>query len=195
MRSVQVAPGLCNRATRRATCAGCAPSLLAASLLLLGSCQAPGRRVVSVEQLQTAAPAPLRPVARAAVSGLPLPADIAMPLTSRLWLIEIHTRRQWRRLRQLAPAIGPPPDLDRGPVVGLLWRCGQPLSGRWPVRLRRVRIVDGAALLEARTLGGSFLLDTTGYLSLAQIPGATRVAVVDLGPQRYYPPVPGSEHR
>lgn len=188
MRSVQVACGLCNRRWVRTWRLAAPRGVLAPLLALLGSCQAPlAGRSVGVEQLRAASPRPLRVLVRAKVSGLPLPAGIATPLTDRLSLIEIHTTRDWRRLRELAPGIGPVPDLARGPVFGLLWRCGQPLAGGWPLRLRGVRVVAGAALLEARMVGGSFLLDTTGYLSLAQVSGATYVAAVDLGSQRFYP--------
>ena len=181
--------GLCHR---RANACGGDPSwaALAGLLCLLGSCQAPtGSAVVSVRTLREALPLPVRPLARAEVSGRPLPADIATPLTARLWLIELHTRDDWRRLRAFAPAIGPCPDLRRGAVFGLLLRCGQPLSGRWPLHLTAARVVDGAALLEGRVSGGSFLLDTTGHLTLVQVPGAQQTLVVDLGDQRFYPQV------
>ncbi len=180
--------GLCNRRCVRPPGVCGTPGALSVLLVLLGSCQAPrAGTTVRLEQLRAARPRPLRLIARAEVSGLPLPAGIATPLTDRLSLIEIHTARDWRRLRRLAPGIGPAPDFGRGPVFGLLYRCGQPLRGGWPLRLRGMRIVSGAALLEARTVGGSFLLDTTGYLSLAQAPGAAWVAAVDLGTQRFYP--------
>ncbi len=179
--------GLCNRRAGPRS-ARTTIVVLPVLLCLLGSCQsAPRAATVGPDLLRTARPVPLRRLARAEVSGGRLPAGLAVPLTGRLWLIELRTPGQWRRLRAIAPGIGDCPDLRRGVVFGLLLRCGQPLSGRWPLALRTARVAGGAALLEGRVAGGSFLLDTTGYLTLVQVPGAHYAAVLDLGDQRFYP--------
>lgn len=155
-------------------------------LLLVAGC-APRERIVSVNQLESAASAPgecwyVRVADPAAL------ATRGEAFGRRVGLVEIRNARDWARLAEASPGIGPCPDFRRGIVAGLVYFGGTPVDGGWPLEIECVRVFEGAALLEARFNGGSFLADGVGYAHLAHVEGLRAVVMVEIDGNRYYPP-------
>ena len=90
-------------------------------------------------------------------------------------------------LARAAPGIGPQPDLERGVVIGLLWRAGIPLDGGWPIDIVSVRVAQRGSYVVGRAQAGTCLPDGTCYLDLAYVPTPATVLVVDFGNLRVFP--------
>ena len=159
--------------------------LAACGLLALSACSAPLQRMVSLQSLEDSNLQLAHPLGQVMVDRVDWAADVA-PLGSRLALCQVRTPDDWAALQAHHPGLGPCPDLQNGTVVGLASRVGQPLSGRWPLRIEHAQVSGGAILLTAHFEGGTYLPDGTTYLDLAYVPHGQQVLVVDINGVRYY---------
>jgi len=106
--------------------------------------------------------------------------ELCTPLGSRLGLLQIRSPGEWERLASAVPAIGQPPDLRRGMLVGLVCWAGTPADGHWPVRIDAIRACGGDGIVEASFLGGSYLPDGTGFIETAYADGVHRVLAIEV---------------
>lgn len=109
------------------------------------------------------------------------------PLGPRLGLIQVHSGDEWRRLSQVAPWLPVEPNWGNGSYVGLVSYAGQPIDGEPPVKLRYVRIFEGAGLVMGEFSSGSYLPDGSAYLTGTYVPGLKHVLLVEISDVRYRP--------
>ncbi len=170
----------------RARCALLAAAILATAATT--SCAAWQRtRLIHARQLESATPLKPADIRRAVVRDPAALASICRPLNARLALLQVRNEDDWKAAARAAPELGPCPDLDHGIVVGLVHTAGLPLDGHWPLSIDEVRLVDGAAMVEATFEGGTFLADTTAFVEAAHVPGLRAVLIVDVDGTRFYP--------
>lgn len=159
-----------------------------AGLLVASACGTrPHPRTVSVHALETAQAVEPSTIQRAIVSDAAELDEWCYPLGRRMALVQVRSPEQWALLRRVAPELRGRPDLTRGIVIGLISRAGLPLNGIWPIRLKTVRVHEGAGFVVARFDGGSFLPDGTTYIETAQINGLSAVLMVEVNATRFYP--------
>jgi hypothetical protein len=147
----------------------------------------PRPQVVTVRTLESAVTVLPHAARRAVLSPASELRGLYCPLSERLGLLQIRTKKDWQTLRRHAPEIGPCPDLSHGIVVGLTSHAGLPLDGSWPIRLETARVHQGAGFVTAHFQGGSFLPDGTTYLETAQFNGLRIVLMAEVNGVRFYP--------
>lgn len=162
--------------------------ILAGVLAVLPACRflLPPQRI-ALSDLEAAPPCPPAQRQQALVADVARLRPLCTPLGRRLALIQIRTLRDWDRLRESVPGLGPCPDLNRGSVVGLVSLAGTPLDGGWPVSLETVQVYDGGGLVRARFYGGTYWPDGTAYLETGYVPGLYAVLAVDINGTAFYP--------
>ncbi len=141
---------------------------------------------VSLRALETAPSSRPRERARTIVSDVEKLGSLHHPLNLNIGIVQIRSIADWRRLNQVAPQPGPPPDFTSGIVVGVLSRAGTPIDGGWPVSIKGVQMVDSAGLLVSHFQSGCYLPDTIAYLECAYIEGLRALLVVDIDDLRFY---------
>lgn len=160
-------------------------AVVVAVVALVGCHAHRSRRTVSLPQLEQGTLVLPTQVRRSQLSS---DADLGPSyheLAPRLAAIVVRTEAEWGRLRAAAPEIGPQPDLSAGAVVGLISRAGSPVSGRWPLSIKHVRVSDGAGLLVGAFSPGSYQPDGAAYIETAYISGLETVLVVEINGLRY----------
>ena len=141
---------------------------------------------ISLRALETAPSSRPRERTRAIVSDVDKLGSLHHPLNANIGIVQIRSIADWRRLNEVAPQPGPPPDFSRGIVVGVLSRAGMPIDGGWPASIESVQMVDSAGLLVSHFHSGCYLPDTTAYLESAFIEGLHTLLVVDIDDLRFY---------
>ncbi len=158
-----------------------------ASLVAL-SCAAPQPAVqrVSLASLEAAQPRYGGDRIRAVISDVSRLGELYHALTDRVGMVEVRDRVQWERLHSVAPRLGPPPDFDRGILVGVVSRVGQRVDGRWPIRLESVRLNHQAGLLSSSFESGAYLPDGVAFMEAAFVEGLSAVLVVEVDGMRFF---------
>ncbi len=142
---------------------------------------------VSLQSLESAPPAAGLPPRRFVVSDTEALRKLCQPLGHHLALVQIRSHEDWQQLARAVPQIGPCPDLTHGRMVGLVTEAGLPLGGGWPLNWDAVRVVDGAALIEAHFAPGNYLPDGLTCLETAYVENLRSVLVVAVDNAHYYP--------
>jgi hypothetical protein len=145
------------------------------------------QQTVTVHSLETAPNVQPRETRRAIVAENTSLYDLCSPLGGRLGLIQVRSARDWSRLIQVVPQLGPCPDFSRGMIVGLASWTGLPVDGEWPICLESVRLHHGAGLVAARVHSGSYLPDGTTYVETAFVENLDAVLILDVNGVRFYP--------
>ena len=141
---------------------------------------------VSLRALETAPSSRPRERARTIVSDVDKLGSLHHPLNVNIGIVQVRSIADWRRLNEVAPQPGPPPDFSRGIVVGVLSRAGTPIDGGWPASIKGVQMVDSAGLLVSHFQSGCYLPDTIAYLECAYVEGLRSLLVVDVDDLRFY---------
>lgn len=163
-----------------------AAALLAAACLSIVACHpGPHRRTVSLPQLEQGTVVVPTDVRRTVVRDPSALGEAYSELAPRLGVVVIRSSAEWRQLAKVAPDLGPAPNFDCGAVVGVLSRAGSPVGAEWPVRVKHVRLSDGAGLLVGGFEPGSYLPDGVCHLEAAYVVGLETVLVVDINGLRY----------
>jgi hypothetical protein len=144
-------------------------------------------QTVTVRALETAPTTPPYETRRAIVAESSSLHDLCSPLGGRLGLIQVRSTRDWTRLTQVVPQLGPCPDFSRGMIIGLASWTGLPVNGEWPICLESVRLHQGAGLVGARFHSGSYLPDSTTYIETAFVENLDAVLILDVNGVRFFP--------
>ena len=174
--------GLCKLLGMRCACRLAALAVF--TLPGLAGCTA-ATRYVSADLLEQGRPIIPHNLQRIVVSDAETLDSLSSPLGARLSLIEVRNQQEWESLRSQAPEIGPPPDFDRGIVVGLVSHAGIPADGSWPIELECVLVHEGAGFALGHFHAGTFFADSTTYVEFAQIRGLRAVLMVDVNGSRF----------
>lgn len=113
--------------------------------------------------------------------------SIYTQLGPRLGLVQVRTAAEWQRLLSVAPWLVDEPHWGTGSFVGLVSFAGQPLDGDPPVKLRYVRLLDGAGLVLGDFSSGTYLPDGSAYLTGTYVPGLRDVLLIEISDVRYRP--------
>ena len=158
-----------------------------AALTVLSACSLPSDpKTITMTALESAPLAAISGTERITVSDPAALRQLCKPLGPRLGLLQVRSAGEWDRLVHVAPQLGPRPDSGPGMLVGLACWAGTPVDGRWPVHIDAVRVCEGAGLLIAEFVGGSYLPDGTARLETAHVSDLAAVLVVDVNGTTFY---------
>jgi hypothetical protein len=144
-------------------------------------------RVVTLDSLEAAPAEPIIGAERHLVGNAAALRPLCTALGPRLGLVQIRSRQDWRMLYELAPTLGPCPDLRAGTLVGIACWAGTPVDGEWPVELESIRVQAGGGLLKVHFCGGTYWPDGTACLVTDYVRGLASVLVVDVDGTSFYP--------
>ncbi len=152
------------------------------------ACSAPGpARVVSAVELSEAARAATLPAGRSVVTDVSRLQPLLTRVAPELGVIQVRTPADWELLRSVAPALGPPPALEHGMVVGLVSLLGRPLGVDFPIEIHAVRVLDRAGCVSGTLTPGTFFPDALAFVDTAYVPDLHAVVMMEVNGIRYYP--------
>jgi hypothetical protein len=120
------------------------------------------------------------------------PQDVAgclLPLCPEFDLLIIRDAQQWRSFRDHLGLVSveAQPDFERGLVAGIAGRIGDPLDGRWPVKLECLRRKGGLGSLTVGVRAGLYYQTLSApYCEIAYFPGLREVALVQVDQRLFY---------
>ncbi|MGB9624872.1 MAG: hypothetical protein ACPMAQ_08415 [Phycisphaerae bacterium] len=117
--------------------------------------------------------------------GYTLPVGITERLCDEFEFAHVRTPAQWHRLCRVVFADGRPPsgrlDFNRGSVVALIARVGDPADGKWPLTLEEARVVDGEGWLRFQLATGLYYPVSSGaYFIAYYVPGLKVARIVQV---------------
>lgn len=117
--------------------------------------------------------------------GYTLPVGLTERLCDEFEFAHVRTQTQWHQLCRVAFADGRPPadrlDFQRGSVVALIARVGEPADGKWPLTIEEARVVDGHGWLRFQLATGLYYPVSSGaYLIACYVPGLKAVRIVQI---------------
>lgn len=142
---------------------------------------------MSLQALREAPPAQVLPGSKTWAGDGAAVRSLCRPLGPRCGLLQIRTAAEYTRVARTLGLPTEPPDLDRGTLIGLVSWAGSPCTGRKPIRIESVRLVEGGGLLRADFEGGTYHPDGRAFVETAFVPGLVAVLVVDLGGNTFFP--------
>lgn len=163
---------------------GLAGVLLPLSGVSCGSSHGPR---LTTQELTAAPVAPMEVPQFGPLSDIPSLGSIYTPLGPRLGLVQVSTAREWQRLRAAAPWLLDEPHWETGSFVGMVSHAGQPLDDDPPIKLRYVRVLEGAGLVLGDFSSGSYLPDGSAYLTGTYVSGLKQVLLIEISDVRYRP--------
>lgn len=160
------------------------PPLLCAVLL---SCDAPRHdRAISLSALERAPSATINENHRFVIEDSDALRGLYRPIGKRAGFIEIRTQAQWDQFRRACPSCPSTVDWHRCTILALATWVGEPMDGRFPLKLAGIRTVDGAAMVSYTIAGGNYRPDGATYVDIAYADGVDSVVLVEVNGVRFY---------